>query len=308
MYKAIMVALANSHVDQAALNAGIRLARASAARLHIVHVRIRTGISANDEEQTDFSAATKWAADELDESVSFRMIEPPGGRSRPKTIAKHLIGYANENQIDLIVLGTHARSRLERSILGSVGDGLIHGTHLPILLIPRADGRAATQKLRFKRVLVPLDGTAAAEQILPDAIHLAQMLNGSIALLQVVSPEPNASTGPLAHEEFVLRSARSEEYLDRVAEELREKNVEVETLTLAGEFVTPVIRRAAVVRRVDVVALATRGLPPFSLLLQSGISDDLIDGARLPLLIRRQEASTETGTKYVPSALSGMKG
>jgi nucleotide-binding universal stress UspA family protein len=306
MYKAIMVALANRDVDRAALNAGIRLARASAARLHIVHVRIRAGM--NDEEQTDFSAATQWAADELDESVSFRMIEPLAGRSRPRTIAKHLIGYANENQIDLIVLGTHARSRLERSILGSVGDGLIRGTHLPILLIPRADGRAATQKLRFKRVLVPLDGTASAEQILPDAIHLAQMLNGSIALLQVVSPEPNASTGPLAHEEFVLRSARSEEYLDRVAEELREKNVEVETLTLVGEFVTPVIRRAAVVRRVDVVALATRGLPPFSLLLQSGISDDLIDGARLPLLIRRQEATTEAGARYVPSALSGMKG
>ena len=306
MYKAIMVALANSHVDQAALNAGIRMARASAARLHIVHVRIRTGISANDEEQTDFSAATKWASDELDESVSFRLIEPLAGRSRPKTIAKHLIGYANENQIDLIVLGTHARSRLERSILGSVGDGLIHGTHLPILLIPRADGRAATQKLRFKRVLVPLDGTAAAEQILPDAIHLAHMLKGSIALLQVVPPEPNTSSGRLAHEEFVLRSARSEEYLDRVAEELRESDIEIETLTLVGEFVTPVIRRAAVVRRVDVVALATRGLPPFSLLLQSGISDDLIDGARMPLLIRRQEAHDEPDARYVPSTESSM--
>ena len=306
MYKAIMVALANSEVDRAALNAGIRLARASAARLHIVHVRIRTGTSVHDEEQIDFSAATNWAADELDESVSFRMIEPRAGRARAKTIANHLIGYANENQIDLIVLGTHARSRLERSILGSVGDGLIRGTHLPILLIPRADGRAATQKLRFKRVLVPLDGTAAAEQILPDAIHLAQMLHGSIALLQVVPPEPRASSGPLAHEEFVLRSARSEEYLDRVADELREHNVEVETLTLAGELVTPVIRRAAVVRRVDVVALATRGLPPFSLLLQSGISDDLIDGARLPLLIRRQEASSELRAQHVASAGSGM--
>jgi nucleotide-binding universal stress UspA family protein len=299
MYEAILVALADGESDRAALTAGIRLAKASAARLHIVHVRRQTGSPAGqDAEKGALLAAVSFAADELGESVSFELIEPPGARRRARTVAAHLASYAEDHHIDMIVMGTHARSRVERSILGSVGDGLIRATHLPILLIPRKKGPAQI-RLRLRNILIPLDGTPAAEQILPDAVTLATLLKGSVSLVRVIPPEPlqkSYLTGdypkPLAREEFMLRSARSEEYLDRIAEPIRSNGITVDALTLVGDPVSPVIKIAAAIEEVDVIAIATRGIPPYALFRQSGIGDDLIDGARRAVLIKRQESVT----------------
>ncbi|MEX2284093.1 MAG: universal stress protein [Gemmatimonadota bacterium] len=297
MYKVIMVALADAELDRAALTAGIRLARASAARLHLVHVRVQDAeADFHDVEKRAFLDAATWASDELGESVSFQLIQPRSGRHRARIIAKYLIRYAENEQAGLIVMGTHARSRLGRSILGSVGDELIRGIEVPILLIPRRKGRRELDSLRLRRMLVPLDGTPGAEQILDDAAQFATLVHGSMALLQVIQPEPlpkpyadEIQPLPLAHEEFILRSARSEEYLDRTAEQLGADGLKVETLTLVGGQVTPVIKSAAAIAHVEVIALATGGLPPYALFRQTGIADHLIDDARCALLVRRRQ-------------------
>jgi nucleotide-binding universal stress UspA family protein len=49
--------------------------------------------------------------------------------------AEEIIDYAERNGMDLIVMSTHGRSGLSRWILGSVADKVLHGTHLPILLV-----------------------------------------------------------------------------------------------------------------------------------------------------------------------------
>jgi nucleotide-binding universal stress UspA family protein len=40
----------------------------------------------------------------------------------------------------------------------------------------------------FRRILVPLDGTARAEQALPVAARLARASGGTVVLLRVVNP------------------------------------------------------------------------------------------------------------------------
>lgn len=308
MYKAIMVALADAEQDGAALAAGIRLARASAARLHLVHVRIQDSAWDQDVEKDQFLSAIDWASNELGESVSFQLIELRSGRQPPRIIARTLIRYAAAERIDLIVMGTHARTRIERSILGSVGDGLIRGSNLPILLIPLRKGRAAQESLRLRRVLVPLDGTRMAEQILPDALQLATLVEGSMALLQVIEPEPlapytgaNAATR-LGHEEFIMRSARSDVYLDRVAEQVRSQEIPVESLTLVGDRVLSVIKSAAAIEHINVIAIATRGVPAYALFRGTGIADHLIGGANCALLIRRRQTAD---VDQLEPALSG---
>ncbi|MBI4541269.1 MAG: universal stress protein [Gemmatimonadetes bacterium] len=44
-----------------------------------------------------------------------------------------------EEDVDLVVMGTHGRSGLERAILGSVAESVIHRSHVPVLVVP---GRA----------------------------------------------------------------------------------------------------------------------------------------------------------------------
>lgn len=47
----------------------------------------------------------------------------------------------------------------------------------------------------FQRILVPLDGSALAEQVLPTAARLARIAGGSVILLRVVKPPVEYASG-----------------------------------------------------------------------------------------------------------------
>ena len=49
--------------------------------------------------------------------------------------AEEIIDFAEREGMDLIVMSTHGRSGLSRWVLGSVADKVLHGSHLPILLV-----------------------------------------------------------------------------------------------------------------------------------------------------------------------------
>jgi nucleotide-binding universal stress UspA family protein len=49
--------------------------------------------------------------------------------------AEMIVDFAEREQVDLIAMCTHGRSGLTRWIFGSVADKVLHGTHLPILLV-----------------------------------------------------------------------------------------------------------------------------------------------------------------------------
>ncbi len=50
-----------------------------------------------------------------------------------------IIRYARENDIDLIVLGTHGRSGLKHALLGSVAERVVRKSHCPVLTIRHPD-------------------------------------------------------------------------------------------------------------------------------------------------------------------------
>jgi nucleotide-binding universal stress UspA family protein len=49
--------------------------------------------------------------------------------------ADEIVDFAEREGVDLIAMSTHGRSGLTRWIFGSVTDKVLHGTHVPILLV-----------------------------------------------------------------------------------------------------------------------------------------------------------------------------
>lgn len=47
-----------------------------------------------------------------------------------------IVEYAREHLIDLIVLGTHARSGVERLLLGSTAEAILRHAPCPVLIVP----------------------------------------------------------------------------------------------------------------------------------------------------------------------------
>ena len=52
-----------------------------------------------------------------------------------KDIAGGILGFAEENNIDLIVIGTRGRSGFKRLLLGSVASHVVTYAHCPVLVV-----------------------------------------------------------------------------------------------------------------------------------------------------------------------------
>lgn len=49
--------------------------------------------------------------------------------------AKEIVRYSNENDCDVIVMGTHGRSGVDRLLLGSVAERVVRSSDVPVLTI-----------------------------------------------------------------------------------------------------------------------------------------------------------------------------
>jgi len=57
--------------------------------------------------------------------------------------AEEIIGYAEENGADLIVMGTHGRRGINRMLLGSVTEEVVRCSHVPIMTVRMTSSESA---------------------------------------------------------------------------------------------------------------------------------------------------------------------
>jgi len=51
------------------------------------------------------------------------------------TPSREIVRYAEENDIDLVVMGTHGRGGIDRLLLGSVAEKVVRASHVPVLTV-----------------------------------------------------------------------------------------------------------------------------------------------------------------------------
>jgi len=99
--------------------------------------------------------------------------------------AAAIVRYARQAGIDLIALATHGRSGLQRWFYGSVAEKVLHTAQTPLLLIRPTEEQAAPVP-GLTHIVVPVDGSPAAEAALPLAEALAVSCKVPVTLLRVV--------------------------------------------------------------------------------------------------------------------------
>jgi nucleotide-binding universal stress UspA family protein len=104
----------------------------------------------------------------------------------PATI---ILEAAERDPTTLIAMSTHGRSGLTRWVLGSVTSKVLQVTKNPMLVIHPQEGGTATGRTKLSHLVVPLDGSKVAEQILPHATAVAKALKLKIVLVRV-TPAP----------------------------------------------------------------------------------------------------------------------
>jgi nucleotide-binding universal stress UspA family protein len=222
------------------------------------------------------------------------LLEPDAG-GRDQAIAAALAEFAEQTGSEYIVMTTHGRGGISRFWLGSVASALIHSTTTPLLLLPPKAGTAAAKPLAARRILLPLDGSPLAESIIPHAIRLGRAEHARFTLLRVVeplvllAPAPFVTPTDLAPERTSEQVVQAEEYLDRVAERLRDEGAQVVTQVVVSERPAEAILEAAERSVADLIALSTHGRSGLSRLLAGSVADKVLRGPR-PILISRPAA------------------
>ena len=101
---------------------------------------------------------------------------------------------SREIKADLIVMGTHGRSGVNRLMLGSVAERLLRESEVPVLTVR---GDSATAVTPPKTILCPVNNTPAAHEALSMAVYLARCFDGNVVALHVKEGHAGQGIGNL---------------------------------------------------------------------------------------------------------------
>jgi len=142
--KKILVATDFSEPAKTALDYGRSFARAYGAQLEVLHVvddiatraTEMTGTFAsvdNVQQQMEVDARTRLQA--LLDEEDYPILKPEMVVMRSVAPAQTILAFAEQHQIDLIVLGTHGRTGLSRLFMGSVAQHVVRMAPCPVLTV-----------------------------------------------------------------------------------------------------------------------------------------------------------------------------
>lgn len=191
--KTILCPVDLSPVSQHAFAHAVALARWYGARIHVLHVY--TVLIPATVPPFAFAGPVSGPAPEPDLRSIHEDLEHlvAGPRSEGLDVelavvdgipAQRIGEHARALAADLIVMGTHGHSRMERFLLGSVTERVMRTTASPLLTVPApcADEPSA----RFTSILCGVDFSEPSLAALRFAFSLAQESGGRITLLHVI--------------------------------------------------------------------------------------------------------------------------
>lgn len=135
-----------------------------------------------------------------------------------------------------------------------------------------------------ERILVPLDGSGCAENILPRVEELAEEKKAGICLLRVVSAHTFPGVDPTEAEVKVVREA--EEYLQTLKERLGAKGFDVDTHVRYGNDVEEIVDHAAM-KDIDMIAMSTHGRHGVKRLLFGSVAEKVLRHTPKPVFLVR---------------------
>ena len=216
-------------------------------------------------------------------------------------VGQVLADLANEQETCYIVMSTHGRGGLSRWALGSVADQLLHLSKRP-LIIMRPQGAMQVTMPRalhlennlsqLKRIVVPLDGSPLAEQVLPHVKKLARAYEAELLLFRSVSLVPPSMIGAdvalLEKKLYEVNRNEARDYLKRIKVNLQIQGFKV-SIEVGGAPTADAILRYATQVDADLIAMATHARGAIGRLIWGSVTDGVIRAGQMPVLVTKAE-------------------
>ncbi len=202
--------------------------------------------------------------------------------------AEGIVSYAEENDVDLIVMSSHGRTGSRRWVYGSVAEKVMHHAPCATAII-----RAHVDVSMFQngKMLVPLDGSELAEQVLEPVLALADAVDSSVTLLRVVTgpgplPESLGPDGERRSAAVNEERAEAEAYLQRILAARDNPRLSAHVQNSISDVADAIITYADE-NQFDLIAMTSHGRSGLGRWIHGSVAEKVLRGADCATLIIR---------------------
>lgn len=209
-------------------------------------------------------------------------------------VARSITEFAEAEKVDLIAMSTHARAGPARWVLGSAPDRVLRHTHIPVLLArPSGETPLDAKPSTLKKLIVPLDGSRAAQAIFPFVEEMAKRLKLEVNLIQVISAETTVQFTPMGPDTWTVPSDVLQQidvlasgYLAGVGKDLEREGLSVRWDVLRGPTSQRIVEFAQETPG-SMVAMTTHGRSGLRRWVLGSVADKVVRAAGEPVLVIR---------------------
>ena len=197
--------------------------------------------------------------------------------------AERIVAYAEDQEVDLVVMGTHGRRGVDRMLFGSVTEEVVRHAPCPTFTV-RTDAQVEPSRA-VRRVLVPIDFSEAADAALQHGKEIAQTYGAEIDLLHVVEePFYPPAYGP------DMASFPTQDVVERVEKQLAEiarDEIGYEHVMVSATTGSPSSEILDYVdeNEVDLVVMATHGRTGLDHVLLGSVAERVLRQSPSPVFI-----------------------
>jgi len=193
----------------------------------------------------------------------------------------------------LIVMATHGRSGIQRWLLGSIADKVLHGATNHLLLIRASDQGKTDGEAPLKTMIVPLDGSALAEQAFPDVVDLAKKMQLQVVLVRAYALPPAISGedyGYYSAELLDHLESEARDYLQRKVNEIKQKGITSVTSVVNTGYGAEEIITLARNTPDNLITMCTHGRSGMKRWVLGSVTDRVVRHSGDPVLIIQSDA------------------
>ena len=282
-----------SNCSKQAFPHALFLAQKYSAELHILHViTIHTGDTYNPE--YDFPHLEEYnihlekhAMEESDKLVKehksdvTRIIKIQKRGYSPSAI---ILQYANENDMDLIVMGTHGRRGLGYLFLGSVAEEVTRFAKRPVYTIREQKPTKSIDKI--DRILVPVDFSKYSRQALQYANELCKEYHAELELIHVIEERIHPvlyATGKSSIFDIIPDiKEKSSNLIKEMFDGISEEKVKFKIKIIEG-FPAREILEHAVKKKIDLIVMTTHGASGLDQFLLGSVAEKIVRRSICPV-------------------------
>lgn len=208
-----------------------------------------------------------------------------------------ILAYANENDIDLVVMGTHGRRGFRRFMLGSVAQEVVRLAPCPVFTV---GGQSACERgWAIRSIVAAVDTSTPAAEAAHHAAALADLYGAELTLLSIVD---ESTLAPALMPVQGLAGLGIDEILERRGHAIanRAKKLEAE-FPGVGE-IKSVARIGSPTNGIvsyleesnaDLLVIGSHGLSGMTRLLLGSVAESVIRSAPCPVFTVRKEGSDQ---------------